>query len=158
MRKLTLIIRLVLCLILVSSFCTHQLWAQTTCPTITNTRLTAVTVCSGKAVDSLQVATTALPPNTIEFVRFDAVQTNPYLSSDGTHLGEISAENGLATQRTVNFPANTAASAKTYYVYACLKPMPTDPACAPFALITITIAACDCPPQKCVPITIRRVK
>ncbi|AQG80733.1 hypothetical protein [Spirosoma montaniterrae] len=108
------------------------------CPTITNTETTTVAVCTGQPVTALRVNTTATTYK-IEFVRFDAPQTNPYLSKEGIHLGEIIPDNGVAVQQFVDFPANTGQTDKIYYVYACLKPMPDDPACQPFALITVTV-------------------
>lgn len=149
----------VLWLMLAGLFYAHGLQAQVVdCPTITSSRITAVTICSGKLVDSLQAKTTALSPYTIEFVRFDTLYANPYKGQNGVHLGEITPVDGVVTQKNVDFPANTNVADKTYYVYACLKPAPTDPDCFPFALITVTVAPCLCPPQKCIPITIRKTR
>ena len=128
----------------------------TTCPTITNTTLTAVTVCSGTPVDLLEVNTTALPPDGIAFVWYDAVQENPYKNMAGIHLGEVPPENGKGTLRNVGLPPNMGTTDKIYYVYMCLKPMPIDPTCMPFALITVTVKPYQVP--KCVPFLITTTK
>lgn len=115
------------------------LFAQSDCPTITNTAQTSVAVCSGAPVGSLQVKTTAGQPYKIEFVQFDVFQPNPYKGTGGVHLGELDPENGLATMNGAVFPTNDGPSDKTYYVYGCLKPEPADTTCRPFALITVVI-------------------
>lgn len=116
-----------------------SLYAQTDCPTITNTNQTSVTVCTGYIVDSLQVKTSAFFPTKIGMVRFDTPQSNPYEGSNGVYLGELIASNGIATMRTISFPPNTETTSKTYYVYGYLKPTPADVSCRPFALLTVTI-------------------
>ncbi|MFD2569930.1 hypothetical protein ACFSUS_04745 [Spirosoma soli] len=126
------------------------------CPTITNTNITALSVCSGQLVDGLQVNTSATnPPYVIEFVRFDSAQANPYLGKNGVHLGEIHPFDGKATATDVPFPENTTVVDKVYYVYACLKPEPDISVCSPFALITVTIN-----PRltTCLPLVIRKTK
>ena len=116
------------------------LYAQTAgCPTLTNTSQTTVTACSGYVIDSLQVQTTAVWPDKIELVRFEAPQLNPYTGPFGVRLGELISSNGIATMRTISFPPNTGPLNKVYYVYGLLKPSSTDAACQPFALITVTI-------------------
>ena len=95
----------------------------------------------GRAVDSLQINTAAIPPDNIEFVRFDSLQINPYKGHGGTSLGEETAINGKATIRNVSFPSNSGTTDQLYYVYACLKPEPGDTNCAPFALIKVFIKA-----------------
>lgn len=116
-----------------------ELFAQSDCPTITNTDQTSVAVCSGAPVGSLQVRTTAIQPYKIEFIRFNVPQSNPYKGTGGVHLGELSPEDGLATMNGSVFPTNDGSTDKTYYVYGCLKPEPADTTCRPFALITVTI-------------------
>jgi hypothetical protein len=126
------------------------------CPTITNTDLTSVSICSGQLVSKLQVNTSATAPAyRIEFVRFDTIQTNPYLGKNGVHLSELQPSEGKATATNVELPANTSATNKTYYIYACLKPEPDISVCSPFALITVTVI-----PQlpKCLPVVIRKTK
>ncbi|GAB3712542.1 hypothetical protein GCM10027592_51050 [Spirosoma flavus] len=116
-----------------------SLRAQTAnCPTITNTSMISLTICTGNLVDSLQVNTTAVLPNQIEFVRFDTLYANPYKGRNGVHLGEINTVNGKATQYAISFPPHTGTTDRVYYVYACLKPEP-DSTCAPFALITVFV-------------------
>ncbi|GAB2562993.1 hypothetical protein [Spirosoma areae] len=134
--------------------------AQTAaCPTITTTDLTTITITTGQRVDSLQVNTTAVDPDKIEFVRFDTLYANPYQGENGVHLGEIDPVDGLATQRQVAFPANTGNTDRLYYIYACLKPEPTNPNCIPFALLIVTVRPIPgCPPPTCVPITVRKIK
>ncbi len=119
-------------------FLLTSLYAQTNCPTITNTNQTSVTVCTGYRVDSLQVRTTALYPTKIGMVRFDTPQSNPY-NGGGVYLGELISSNDIATMRTVSFPPNTGTTSKTYYVYGYLKPTPAETACRPFALLTVTV-------------------
>jgi hypothetical protein len=116
-----------------------SLYAQTGCPTITNTSQTSVAVCTGYIVDSLQVRTTALYPTKIGMVRFDTPQSNPYEGDNGVYLGELISSNGIATMRTISFPPNPETTSKTYYVYGYLKPTPADASCRPFALLTVTI-------------------
>jgi hypothetical protein len=116
-----------------------SLYAQTGCPTITNTNQISVTVCTGYIVDSLQVRTTAFFPTKIGMTRFDTPQSNPYEGDNGVYLGELISSNGIATMRTISFPPNTGTTSKTYYVYGYLKPTPADASCRPFALLTITI-------------------
>ncbi len=116
-----------------------SLYAQTGCPTITNTNQTSVTVCTGYIVDSLQVRTTAFFPTKIGMTRFDTPQSNPYEGDNGVYLGELISSNGIATMRTISFPPNTGIISKTYYVYGYLKPTPADASCRPSALLTVTI-------------------
>ncbi|MFD2937203.1 hypothetical protein [Spirosoma flavum] len=126
------------CLSLLCLLITPVLWAQTgSCPTITNTRMLSVTVCTERVIDSLQVNTTG----TIEFVRFDALQTNPYKENGVAYVGEPVLVNGKATLRNVLFPANWGTKDRLYYVYARLKQAPTNPTCLPFAQIIVYIKA-----------------
>lgn len=126
------------------------------CPSITNTDLTAVAICSGQLVSSLEVNTTATTPaNLIEYVRFDSIQANPYLGKNGVHMVEAYPYFGKAVSVNVAFPTNTTSANKVYYVYACLKPEPDISVCSPFALITVTIKP---QPPKCLPVVIQRTK
>ncbi|GAB3993521.1 hypothetical protein GCM10028807_28940 [Spirosoma daeguense] len=113
--------------------------AQTICPTITNTAMTSLTICTGQVVDSLEVNTSIVLPDRVEFVRFDTMYTNPYKGHGGVHLGEFVPINGKATQYNISFPAQSGTTDRVYYVYACVKPMPSDTNCAPWALITVTV-------------------
>lgn len=117
----------------------HKATSFTVCPTITNTSLTTVTICTGRQVDLLEVNTTAVAPYTIEFVRFDEKQVNPYTNMVGEFVGEASPSGGTASITNVDFPANTGTTDRIYYVYACLKPVPVDETCIPFAYITVIV-------------------
>ncbi len=126
------------------------------CPSITNTNLTAVEICSGQPVPFLEVNTSATdPPYSIEFVRFDSLQANPYLGKNGVHMVKNAPQDGKVVVGVVNFPVNTTSVDKVYYVYGCLKPEPDVSVCSPFALITVTVKP---QPPKCVPVVIRRTK
>lgn len=126
------------------------------CPSITNTDITAIEICSGQLVSQLAVNTTASnPPNLVEYVRFNTLQGNPYLGKDGIHMVEAYPYNGKAIAVNVTFPPNTTTVDKVYYVYACLKPEPDISVCSPFALITVTVKP---QPPKCLPVVIRQTK
>ena len=127
------------CLLVACQFLLTSLYAQTDCPTITNTSQTSVTVCTGYVVDSLQVKTTAFYPTKIGMIRFDTPQSNPYDGDNGVYLGELISSNGIATMRTIPFPPNTGTTSKTYYVYGYLKPTPAEASCRPVALLTVTV-------------------
>ncbi|GAB3773417.1 hypothetical protein GCM10028818_14930 [Spirosoma horti] len=113
----------------------------TSCPRITNPALTSLTVCTESIINQLEVNTTVLPSDTIEFVRFDTHQANPYVEQGGVPLGEVMPGQGKATLRNVIFPAHFDLPDRVYYVYARLKTAPADPNCSPFALITVFIRA-----------------
>ncbi|AUD01376.1 hypothetical protein [Spirosoma pollinicola] len=111
------------------------------CSSLLTTRVTSITVCTEKAVDQLQVLTTAITPDEIEFVRFDSLQTNPYKGKGGVSVGHVVPLNGKATLRNVNFPPNWDITDRLYYVYARLKFKSANSTCTPFALIRVFIRA-----------------
>ncbi|WP_148562371.1 hypothetical protein [Spirosoma radiotolerans] len=111
------------------------------CPSITNASPTSLTVCTESAIDKLEVSTTVLPSDTIQFVRFDTYQANPYAERGGVPVGEVMPGQGKATLRNVIFPAHFDLPDRIYYVYARLKTASADPNCTPFALITVFIRA-----------------
>ena len=130
------------CLSLPVLLITTLLKAQgSSCPAITNASLTSLTVCTGSVIGKLEVNTTVLPSDTIEFVRFDTYQTSPYAKQGGVTMGEVVSRQGKATLRNLTFPLHFDLPDRIYYVYARLKTASTDPKCIPFALITVFIRA-----------------
>ncbi|GAB3799805.1 hypothetical protein GCM10028819_23870 [Spirosoma humi] len=111
------------------------------CPTITNASPASLTVCTGATIEKLEVSTTVLPSDTIEFVRFDTYQTNPYAERGGVPIGEVRPSQGKATLSNVIFPAHFDLPDRIYYVYARLKTASKDLNCIPFAPITVFIRA-----------------
>lgn len=111
------------------------------CPGITNASPTSLTVCTEAVIDRLEVSTTVQPSDTIEFVRFDTYQANPYTDKGGVPLGNARPVEGKAALRNVVFPAHFDLPDRIYYVYARLKTAPADPNCVPFAPITVFIRA-----------------
>ncbi len=115
-----------------------------TCPVITSTGSATVGICSGQPVPVLSLTTTATnPPYSIEFVSFTVAQANPYTAtpnSGKTLLGDAGLYNATATLSDITFPGNNGPTPMMYYVYACLKPVPTDPACSPFASYTVVVS------------------
>ncbi len=111
------------------------------CPSITANDATTRTICEGETV-AFNVNTNApKPPYTsIEFYRYNTVQTNPYLSTDAkTWLGEFANTNGTGTLTTNNFP-NSTNNNTTYYVYGVVKPAPQYPlSCAPLLQYTVVV-------------------
>ncbi|MCF8244803.1 MAG: hypothetical protein K9J37_09750 [Saprospiraceae bacterium] len=111
------------------------------CPTITPNDAVARTICEGETVTFNATSNAPNPPYSyIEYYRFDALQANPYLSTDAkTWLGEYANTNGTGTVSSNNFPNNTTSNT-TYYVYGCVKPAPQYPAtCAPLAAYTVVV-------------------
>lgn len=126
------------------------------CPAIENTRITTIVACSGQFVNGLEVKTSAPhPPFLIDYIRFDSVQKDPYTGKNGEHLVLAYPWNAQAGLVDITFPLNTGATDRIHYVYACLKPVPADPACRPFALITVTVKPT---PPKCVPLVLQRTR
>ena len=111
------------------------------CPTITSASPTSLTVCTEAVIERLEVNTSVLPADTIEFVRFDTYQVNPYADKGGVPLGNVRPRQGKAALRDVIFPAHFDLPDRIYYVYARLKTASADPGCIPFALITVFIRA-----------------
>ncbi|MGB4938081.1 MAG: Ig-like domain-containing protein, partial [Ferruginibacter sp.] len=111
------------------------------CPTITPSDATTRTICEGETATFNVTSNAPNPPYSyIEFYRFDALQANPYLSTDAkTWLGEFANTNGTGTISSNNFPNNTLTNT-TYYVYGCVKPAPLFPAtCAPLVQYTVIV-------------------
>lgn len=111
------------------------------CPSITNASPTSLTVCTEAVIERLEVNTTVQPSDTIEFVRFDTYQTNPYTDKGGVPLGNAMPIAGKATLQNVVFPAHFDLPDRVYYVYVRLKTASADPNCVPFAPITVFIRA-----------------
>ena len=111
------------------------------CPSITKASPTSLTVCTVAVIERLEVNTNVSPSDTIEFVRFDTYQTNPYTDKGGVPLGNARPRQGKAALRNVIFPAHFDLPDRVYYVYARLKTAPADPSCAPVAPITVFIRA-----------------
>ena len=111
------------------------------CPTITPNDATTRTICEGQSV-SFNVSTNAPNPpySYIEYYRFSAPQSNPYLSTDAkVWLGEFANTNGSGSVLSSDFP-NSSSSNQIYYVYGCVKPEPQFPAtCAPKVEYVITV-------------------
>ncbi|GAB3283308.1 hypothetical protein GCM10027347_60040 [Larkinella harenae] len=112
------------------------------CPTLTLIDPNYL-VCAGDPLSVLQVNTTSVAPEEVEFVYFTTQQSTAaaVYGTPTAVLGAATSTSGVATLTDVAFPTTPG----TYYVYARISPTPTDPSCRPYVAIPVSVSACTLP-------------
>ncbi|MFY7890833.1 MAG: collagen-binding domain-containing protein, partial [Spirosomataceae bacterium] len=112
------------------------------CPTLSNASpSTTIAICAGATIPSLSLTSNlAVSGTMIEWCAFTSAQTNPYTSTATMYClqPEANVINGTITATNLTGMPTIPG---TYYVYACLKPVPTDPSCRPFVSYIVTVTA-----------------
>lgn len=127
---------------------TYDIGFSPNCPTLSNPQPNngTVAVCSGTTpqliLSANKVSAQPLPiTTTIEWIYFTSAQADPYTSlATKVVLTPVKPlADGTITSSFTNFPT----TAGTYYVYACLKPVPNanNPNCRPFVSYVVTVNA-----------------
>lgn len=114
------------------------------CPLIVTTDDKMHNICEGDPLTFSVVTDASNPPFTkVEFYRFETQQTNPYTTTDTKiWLGDFDNTDGMGSISTNNFPLN-GISSLDYYIYAVVKPIPTDlNGCIPFIEYEINVDGC----------------
>jgi hypothetical protein len=124
---------------------TYDIGFSPNCPTLSNPQPKngTVTVCAGTipvlTLSASNVSSQPLPTaTTIQWVWFSSAQANPYAGVNPNYLfPEVNLVDGTITSGFTNFPT----TAGTYYVYACLKPVPdsNNPNCRPYVPYIVTV-------------------
>ncbi|PWK26435.1 SdrD B-like protein, partial [Arcicella aurantiaca] len=130
---------------------TYDIGFSPNCPTLSNPQPNngTQTICSGANIPSLTLtsnsASQPLPVTTyIEWCAYKVPQANPYLMVDEHYCLQPEAvlvDGAVTASNLTGLPTNTGTTPITYYVYACLKPVPdaNNPYCRPFVAYTIIV-------------------
>ncbi len=141
------------------------LTAQTTkpaCPVIGPVQ--NLTICGDQPLN-ITICVTSTPETKIQLALFAESVSDPYSAAAlmVSSLGEASVQSGTAciTPSIIEIPVNNGTTPVDYFMYACLKPDPSDPACFATAFsvakLTVLPKGCTCPPARCVPVLVQKI-
>lgn len=141
------------------------LTAQTTapnCPVIGPVE--NLTICGERPL-TITICVTSTVETEIELAVFAESVSDPYSQSalmvGDLGYGNVQSGTACITPTTPHIPENTGTTPIEYFLYACLKPDPEDPACFAtsysVAKLTVLPAGCGCPPARCVPILVQKI-
>ena len=139
--------------------------AQTTkpnCPVVGPVQ--NLTICGDQPLN-ITICVTSTSETGVELALFNQSVTDPY-SQSALMVGDFgyaAVQSGTAciAPTTKYIPENTGTTPIEYFLYACLKPDPEDPACfaTSFSVAKLTILpkGCSCPPARCVPVLVQKI-
>ena len=106
------------------------------CPLVENLVTAEDTICNEQSFD-LFVSSTGL--DSVIFIYSSNSLTDPYMG--GSVLGSAPIINGYAQLIDNALPINLTSSYQTYFIYAILKPTPSDASCRPFGQLEIVVSS-----------------
>ncbi|MEO0041301.1 MAG: hypothetical protein RL329_749 [Bacteroidota bacterium] len=110
------------------------------CNPLTQLTVNDIEICSNAPTTHFTVQTDNTTASGIQLVCYNAPTQNPY---DGLQLRTLGTATGNGTSATFN-NMTLPTTIGTYYVYAILTNIPSEPACRPFAGTTLKVIDCNC--------------
>ncbi len=135
---------------------------QPVCPVIGPVQ--NLTICGDQPL-TITICVTSTSETGVELALFDQSVTDPY-SQAALMVGDFGyapVQSGTAciAPATTYIPENTGTTPIEYFMYACLKPDPENPACFATAFsvakLTVLPKGCTCPPARCVPVLVQKI-